>query len=53
MFLESWFTKCDVISINVCRDMPGAYAGLIAHERRLPRFERTRKQTDEHVHVNF
>ena len=24
--------------------MPGAYAGLIAHERRLPRFERTRKQ---------
>ena len=21
--------------------MPGAYAGLIAHERRLPRFERT------------
>ena len=24
--------------------MPGAYAGLIAHERKLPRFERTRKQ---------
>ena len=44
MFLESWFMKCDENSINVCRDMAGAYAGLIAHERRLPRFERTRKQ---------
>ena len=30
MFLESWFTKCDENSVNVCRNMPGAYAGLIA-----------------------
>ena len=33
MFLESWFTKCDENSINIWRDMPGAYAGLIAHKR--------------------
>ena len=24
MFLESWFTKCDENSINVCRDMLGS-----------------------------
>jgi hypothetical protein len=45
MFLESWFTKCDENSINICRDMPGAYAGLITHERRLSCLERTREQT--------
>ena len=42
MFLESWFTKCDENSINICRDMPGAYAGLITHERRLSCLERRR-----------
>ncbi len=46
MFLESWFTKCDENSINICRDMPGAYAGLIANERRLACFESTREQTN-------
>ena len=25
MFLESWYTKRDNNSINICRDMPGAY----------------------------
>ena len=25
MFLESWYTKSDNNSINICRDMPGAY----------------------------
>ena len=46
MFLESWFTKCDENSINICRDMPGAYAGLIANERRLACSESTREQTN-------
>ena len=45
MFLESWFTKCDETSISICRNMPGAYAGLIRHERRLACLERTREQT--------
>ena len=57
MFLESCFTKCDENCINVCRDMPGAYAGLIAHERRLAGSHalnaRASKYTDEHVHINF
>jgi hypothetical protein len=38
-------SKCDENSINICRDMPGAYAGLITHERRLSCLERTREQT--------
>ncbi len=46
MFLESWFTKCDENSINICRDMPGAYTGLIANERRLACFKNTREQTN-------
>ena len=25
MFLENWYTKSDNNSINICRDMPGAY----------------------------
>ncbi len=25
MFLESWYTKSDSNSINICGDMPGAY----------------------------
>jgi hypothetical protein len=45
MFLESWFTKRDENGINIYRDMPGAYAGLITHERRLSCVERTREQT--------
>jgi hypothetical protein len=51
MFLERWFTKCDEKSINICRDMPGAYAGLIAHERRLACLGR--KQTHEHTYIKI
>ena len=38
MFLESCFTKCNENSVSICRELPGAYAGLIAQERRHPRF---------------
>ena len=48
MFLESWFTKCDENSINICRDMPGAYAGLITHECMNTCVS---KQPHEHAHV--
>ena len=47
MFLESWCTKSDNNSINICRDMPGEYYGLIVNERARAEFERTRKQTRE------
>ena len=32
MFLESWYTKSDNNSINICRDMPGAYYSLISYK---------------------
>ncbi len=38
MFLESWHTKSDSNSINICRDMPGAYYSLIAIERARAEF---------------
>jgi hypothetical protein len=51
MFLENWFTKCDENSINICSNIPGPYAELITHERRLACLERTAsKQPHEHVH---
>ena len=56
MFLENWFTKCDESSINICRNMPGAYAELITHERRLACLERTsfwHKTKLLLLHVNF
>jgi hypothetical protein len=53
MFLESWFTKCDENSINICRDMPGAYAGLITHERRLSCLERTREQATSRTRARY
>ena len=49
MFLESWFTKCDENSVNICRDMPGAYAGQIAHECRLACLERTRRSFERMI----
>ena len=33
MFLESWYTKSDDNSINICRDMPGAYYSLYNNTR--------------------
>ncbi len=42
MFLESWHTKSDSNSINICRDMPGAYYSLIAIERACAEFLNTR-----------
>ena len=44
MFLESWYTKSDNNSINICRDMPGAYYSLIVSERaRADSREQTRE----------
>jgi hypothetical protein len=53
MFLDSWLTKykCVENSINICRNMPGAYAGLIAHERRLACLKRTGKQATSRTHA--
>jgi hypothetical protein len=52
IFLDSWLTNCDENSINICRDMPGAYAGLITHERRLACLQRTaNKQSYKHAHI--
>jgi hypothetical protein len=45
MFLESWHTKSEKDSINVCREMPGAYYSLIANERARAECERTRRQS--------
>ena len=37
MFLESWYTKSDNNSINISRDMPGAYYSLIVDSREQTR----------------
>ena len=47
MFLESWYTKSDNNSINICRDMPGAYYSLIVSERaRADSREQTRELSE-------
>ena len=44
MFLECWYTKSDNNSINICRDIPGAYYSLIVSERaRADSREQTRE----------
>ena len=48
MFLESWYTKSDNNSINICRDMPGAYYSLIVSEcARADSRANSREQTRE------
>ena len=44
MFLESCYAKSDNNSINICRDMPGAYYSLVVSERaRADSREQTRE----------
>ena len=49
MFLESWHSKSDKNSINISRDMPGAYFGLTANERARAECKRTREQSRDHA----
>ena len=44
MFRESWYTKGDNNSINVCRDMSGAHYSLIVSKEARGEFEHTCKQ---------
>ena len=47
MFLESWYTRNDNNSINICRGMPGHSAcySLIVSEHAHAEFEHMHKQT--------
>ena len=49
MFLESWHSNSDKNSINISRDMPGAYFSLIANERARAECKRTREQSRDHA----
>jgi hypothetical protein len=44
MFLESWYTKSEKNSINICRDMPGAYFSLTGNKQARADSQSTRKQ---------
>ena len=49
MFLESCHSKSDKNSINISRDMPGAYFSLIANKRARAECKHTREKSRDHA----